>query len=166
MIAKDRGLKLNQQLNVAQAPISRSFDVITCAGDKIYGVLRPPECNRLHRMPPIAQKIAICTMRLALIVALAFAPAASAFAACATTARAAAMAGEAKQPCDAPCKDCKADAKQTCKGDCVCVKTMIASPIGEIARGDTALELTRAPVSGLIARAHPPDPPPPRTLPL
>lgn len=113
-----------------------------------------------------ARTIANWMIGVALITALVVAPAASAFAACMpmksgmTTTDA-----ESQPPCDVPCKDCADDgAKKLCQGDCICVKTMIASPSPIVMVAFVTTRLDPEVISAQLALVHPPDTPPPRTL--
>lgn len=114
----------------------------------------------------LARTIANWIVSLALITALAFAPAASAFAACMPGGGDMKMATtDSKPPCDVPCKDCSSDAaKKLCKGECVCVKTMITATVSNRSAAIPAPRLDPTDVNALLAPAHPPDIPPPRTL--
>jgi len=113
-----------------------------------------------------ARTIANWTISLALTAGLVLAPAASAFAACSATVPAASMeTTSGAPPCEMPCKDCSSDAtKNACKGDCVCVKTMIASPPDAAVATLQTARLDPEEIIAPLALVHPPDTPPPRTL--
>ena len=98
---------------------------------------------------------------------LAIAPAASAFAACAPAEPGmTATHAQSKPPCDMPCKDCADDAaKKLCQGDCICVKTMMASPSPIAPAAVPATKLDPEVIGAQLTLVHPPDTPPPRSLP-
>ena len=114
----------------------------------------------------LARTIANWTFSLALSLALALAPAAFAFPACPSmTADMSMQASSTKPPCDMPCKGCSQDAtKNACKGDCVCVKTMIASPLDAPVPFLMTARLDPQDTEVQLVLVHPPDTPPPRTL--
>jgi hypothetical protein len=104
-----------------------------------------------------------------LTAALAFAPAAAAFADCIPEAPASHhdMAPDAQAPCDTPCKHCDADDdQQPCQGHCAGLGASIIaqddSEMPSTMTGDVALQRH---VSQL-AYERPPDTPPPRTFPV
>ena len=102
---------------------------------------------------------------LTLIATLAVAPVSVAFAACLSTGTGMNMASAESQPdCDTPCKDCASGAaKKFCQGDCVYVKTMIASKDDIAAAAIPAARLVPGEITGPRAPVHPPDTPPPRS---
>lgn len=115
----------------------------------------------------LARTIANWLVSLALMTTLAFAPVASALAVCMPMKADMTMTGAQSQPpCDMPCKDCTGDAsKKLCQGDCVCVKAMIASPLPTAMIATLAAKLDPEIFAPQLALVHPPDTPPPRTLP-
>lgn len=104
-------------------------------------------------------------LSLTLIATLAVAPVSTAFASCLPASTGMNMASAENQPdCDTPCKDCASGAmKKFCQGDCVCVKILIASPDFVAAAALPAARPVPGEITGPLAPAHPPDPPPPRS---
>ncbi len=113
----------------------------------------------------LARTVANWTLSLALTAALVLAPAASAFAACPAIPSADMELASSTAPCETPCKDCSSDAmKNACKGDCVCVKTMIIAPGDAAVAAVLTAKLNPEEIAARLVLVRPPDTPPPRSL--
>jgi hypothetical protein len=108
-------------------------------------------------------------LSLGLTVALAFAPAATAFAECmpGKAQSHASMAHGQKAPCDTPCSHCEGDdEQQPCQGHCAGVMVSITPSTAAFAPQTLPARALALCTNSPLAFARPPDTPPPRSFPV